>query len=109
MPHERLSAECLEALRHRDSLSPDRFEEIQSVLTAPARTQAEIQASYHVAIQSKLTYDLISTLRTMDQTNAALTRRLVWLTVILVVLTVILAADALPHFIEWVKSWRATT
>jgi hypothetical protein len=108
VPHERLSAECLEALRHHDSLSPDRFEEIQSVLTAPVRTQAELQPSYHVAIQSKLTYDLISTLRRMDQTNAALTRKLLWLTVILVVLTVILAADAFPHFIEWVKSWSAT-
>jgi len=109
VPHVRLEAECLEALRRPDLLSPGRFEEIQSVLTDPTRTQAEIPASYHVAIQSKLTRDLIVTLRTMDQTNAALTRRLVWLTAILVVLTVVLAADALPHFIEWVKSWSATT
>ena len=111
MPYERLSPECLEALQQQAQLPPGRFEELQATLTSPVRVQIELQPSYLVAIQSKLTYDLTSTLRKMDQTNAALTKKLVWLTVFLVVLTIllvvltaILAVEAWPHFVEWIRS-----
>jgi len=97
MTHARLSDSSKAALRDLSPLSQEGFREVQSVLTDPAREQSEIRASYHVAIQSKMTYDLTVALRKMDETSAALSRRLVFLTWILVGLTLVLAVEAIKH------------
>jgi hypothetical protein len=94
MSNVRLSESAKAALRSGDALPPDTFLDIQATLTDPTRTQAEIQPSYHVAIQTKMIHDLIAALRKMDETSAGLSRKLVWLTWILVILTVVLAAEA---------------
>ncbi len=97
MTHARLSDSSKAALRDLSPLSQEDFREVQSVLTDPAREQSEIRASYHVAIQSKMTYDLTVALRKMDETSAALSSRLVFLTWILVGLTLVLAVEAIKH------------
>ena len=97
MTHVRLSDSSKAALRDLTPLSQEDFREVQSVLTDAAREQSEIRASYHVAIQSKMTYDLTVALRKMDETSAALSSRLVFLTWILVGLTLVLAVEAIKH------------
>ena len=93
----RLSDSNKAALAHSDPLSSEQLRQIQTILTDPTREKAEIQPSHLAAIQAKLVSDLITALRAMDRTNTALSRRLVSLTWVLVVLTVVLAADAIKN------------
>ncbi len=97
MTHTKLSDSAKAALSHADPLSPENFREIQGVLTDPTREQAEIQPSHLAAIQAKLISDLTVALRAMDRTSAALSRKLVVLTWMLVVLTIVLAIDAIKN------------
>jgi len=94
MSNVRLSEPAKAALRNEDALPPETFLDIQATLTDPIRTQAEIPPSYHVAIQTKMIHDLIAALRKMDETSAGLSRKLVWLTWTLVILTLVLTAEA---------------
>ena len=97
MTHTKLSDSNMAALSQSDPLSSEHFRQIQTVLTDPTRAQVEIQPSHLAAVQAKLVFDLTTALRTMDRTNTALSRRLVFLTWVLVGLTIVLAADALKN------------
>jgi hypothetical protein len=97
MAQTRLSDANKAALAHGDPLSSEQLRQIQTILIDPTREKAEIQPSHLAAIQAKLVSDLIASLRTMDRTNTALSRRLVFLTWVLVVLTLVLVADAIKN------------
>ena len=97
MTHTKLSDSNKTALSQSDPLPAEHFRQIQTILTDPTREQAEIQPSHLAAIQAKLVSDLTVTLRAMDTTSAALSRRLVFLTWILVVFTLVLVADAIKN------------
>jgi hypothetical protein len=95
MTQTRLSDANKAALAHSEPLSSEHLRQIQTILTDPTREKAEIQPSHLAAIQAKLVSDLITALSTMDKTNTALSRTLVRLTWVLVVLTLVLVADAI--------------
>ena len=100
MTHTKLSDDNMAALSRSEPLSSEHFRQIQTVLTDPTRAQVEIQPSHLAAVQAKLVFDLTASLRAMDETNSALSRRLVFLTWILVVLTLVLAVDAIKNLIH---------
>ena len=101
MEHQKLSEELKGRIRSLDPMSPEDWREVLNVLTDKSREQAEIQASHHVAIQVRITYDLVSALHAMDRTSAALSKKLVLLTWVLVAFTAALLIEPLVHFVHW--------
>ena len=101
MDHYKLSEELKERIRSLEPMSPEDWRDVLSVLTDKTREQAEIQASHHVAVQVRITYDLVNALHAMDKTSAALSKKLVLLTWVLVVFTATLLIEPLVHFIHW--------
>lgn len=101
MDHYKLSEEIKERIRSLEPMSPADWREVLSVLTDKTREQAEIQASHHVAIQVRITYDLVNALHAMDRTSATLSKKLVWLTWVLVIFTAALLVEPLVHLVHW--------
>ena len=101
MEHYKLSEELKERIRSLERMSPDDWREVLGVLTDKSREQAEIHASYQVAVQVRITYDLVNALQRMDRTSAALSSKLVWLTWVLVFFTAALLIEPVLHLIHW--------
>lgn len=97
----RLSEELRQRIGNLDHPLPSAdWQKALAVLLDNFRTVAEIQPSYLTALNVRISYDLVTALRKMDQTNTALTRWLVRLTVVLVVLTAVLAIEVLLKWIH---------
>jgi hypothetical protein len=101
--HERISESLKGRIRSLDPLSPDDWREALSVLTDKSREQAEIQPPHHVALQVRITYDLVNALHKMDRTSASLSKKLLVLTWILVIFTAVLLVEPVIHLLHW---WR---
>jgi hypothetical protein len=99
--HHRLSDALKERIRSLDHMSPDDWREALSVLTDKTREQAEIQPSHHVALQVRVTYDLVNALHRMDRTSAQLSKKLVVLTWALVIFTAALLIEPAVHLLHW--------
>ena len=99
--HNRLSDALKERIRSLEHMSPDDWHEVLSVLTDKSREQAEIQPSHHVALQVRITYDLVNALHRMDRTSASLSKKLVVLTVVLVIFTAALLVEPAVHLWHW--------
>jgi hypothetical protein len=104
MEHHKLSEELKERIRSLERMSPDDWREALSVLTDKSREQAEIHASYHVALQVRVIYDLVNALHATDRTSAALSKKLVVLTWVLVFFTAALLVEPAVHLLHWLRS-----
>ena len=100
MEHSKLSEELKELISSLKPMSPEDWHKVLSVLTDKTREQAEIQASHHVAVQVRITYDLVIALRNMDKTSATLSRKLVLLTLVLVAFTAVLLIEPYIHCLK---------
>jgi len=101
MEHYKLSEEVKQRIRSLEQMSPEDWREVLSVLTDKTREQAEIQPSHHVAVQVRITYDLVNALHAMDRTSTALSKKLVLLTWVLVLFTAALLIEPVVRFIHW--------
>ncbi|MFM0283965.1 hypothetical protein P0D75_38760 [Paraburkholderia sediminicola] len=91
--------ERLSSLGH---ISPDDLRLVMKVLTSGERKKSELQPSLLAALNFRISYDLVQSLRKMDKTSAALSKKLVWLTVLLLLFTVALLAEPfVAHFLHW--------
>ncbi|MCI0371110.1 MAG: hypothetical protein L0214_06935 [candidate division NC10 bacterium] len=103
MDRYKLSDELKGRIGSLAPMSPDDWREALEVLTDRSREQAEIQASHHVALQVRVTYDLVNALHAMDRTSAALSRKLVLLTWVLVLFTAVLLVEPAVHLYHWLR------
>jgi hypothetical protein len=91
-----------ESIHSLAAMSPDDWRQVLQVLTSKEREQSELQPSTLSALNIRITYDLVQSLHKMDKTSAALTRKLVVLTWLLVVFTVVLLIEPVAaHFLHW--------
>ena len=101
MEHTKISDELKARISTLEPMSPADWREVLAVLTDKSREQAEIQPSTLSALNVRVTYDLVNALQKMDQTSAALSRRLVVLTWILVIFTAVLLIEPAMHLVSW--------
>lgn len=104
MEPSKISDDVKERIRRLDQMSPDDWQQVLSVLTDKSREQAEMQPSLLSALNIRITYDLVNALERMDQTSAALSRKLLVLTWVLVAFTAVLLIEPAIHLIHWVRS-----
>jgi len=104
MEPSKLSEELKQRIRSLDHMSPQDWRQVLGVLTDKSREQAELQPSHLSALNVRITYDLVNALQRMDQTSAALARKLLVLTWVLVAFTAVLLIEPVMHLIQWVRS-----
>lgn len=99
-----LSEDLLAKIRGLKPMSPEDWSNVLAVLTDKSRTQRELQPSHWTALQVRVTYDLVSAINRMDRTSAALARKLVILTWVLVFFTAALLVEPIVHLLHWIGS-----
>jgi hypothetical protein len=104
MDPSKLSEELKERIRNLDHMSPDDWRQVLGVLTDKSREQTELQPSHLSALNVRITYDLVNALQRMDRTSAALARKLLVLTWVLVAFTAVLLIEPVIHLIQWIRS-----